>query len=41
MERIAVAVMNQVTKSHFDKYEEADEFEVSSINQDEKEIVNG
>jgi biopolymer transport protein ExbB len=41
MERIAVAVMNQVTKSHIDEYEEADEFEVSSINQDEKEIVNG
>jgi biopolymer transport protein ExbB len=41
MESIAVAVMNQVTKSQFDEYEETDEFEASTINHDEREIAHG
>jgi biopolymer transport protein ExbB len=40
MESIAVAVMNQVTKSQNEEYEETNEIEASTINH-EKEIVHG
>ncbi|MBN1830780.1 MAG: MotA/TolQ/ExbB proton channel family protein [Deltaproteobacteria bacterium] len=41
MESIAVAVMNQVTKSHLNEYEDTNEFDDSIIDPNEKEIAHG